>query len=275
MGAERRRNRANLTDRIVGSVRFAILLLWVAVAGTTVVLCSYLPIRIRGTHLSALILTRATRVIVALLGVGVDVAPAVASTIRTHEGFLFPNHVSFCDIALMASFAPMRFLASAAVAKTPIVGSVARAIDTQFVDRADPESRQRSRDALAASPPTPPIVIFPEGGIPVEPVIWPLRHGAFEVAAETGREVQMVGIAYSTPAARWSVGGMVPAVWAMCCLPRPLSVSITCGPRFRSEELAGDGRVRAAELGRQFFADTLGLPFGEPDPGLAVLPQSG
>lgn len=274
MGALERTKQPSILNRIVGTIRFVVLLAWVAIAGTSVVLCSYLPIRIRGVHLSARMLTRATRLIVRMLGVHVEVAPEVAETIRTHKGFLFPNHVSFCDIALMASFAPMRFLASAAVAKTPVVGSVARAIDTQFVDRADPESRQRSREALCASSPTPPIVIFPEGGIPVEPVVWPLRHGAFEIAAETGREVQMVGIAYSTPAARWSVGGMVPAVWAMCCLPPRLSATITCGPRFTADELEGDGRVSAAERGREFFAETLGLPFGEPDPKLAVLPKS-
>lgn len=256
---------------VIGALRYALTVLLLPVFALGILLTVLVPVKIRGVRLAGWATTATARIGLRLLRV--RVVTDERDRIAGHGGFLFPNHVSFLDILVMLSFAPVRFLASAGVRTMPIIGTVAAAIGTQFVDRTNPESRQQSREALAASPPNPPIVIFPEGGIPLEKEIWPLRHGAFEIASETGRDAQIIGLEYDTDGARWASESLWRAWYRIQVQEAPVSVRVTCGPLFSVAQLSTEsGVTSAAEAGRTYFAEVTGLPFGEPKPELGIAP---
>lgn len=103
--------------------------------------------------------------------------------LATHHGFVFPNHTSYLDsVILMAQF-PLRWVAMQEVVRWPLVGRIAVANETIFVDRSDKQSRRATRDALSSARRYPPICLYPEGRVHAASELAPFRYGAFEVAA--------------------------------------------------------------------------------------------
>ncbi|MBK8045912.1 MAG: DUF308 domain-containing protein [Anaerolineales bacterium] len=118
-------------------------------------------VRWRGFRLHEWGVTYLCRLILRLLGVGISCAQP--QKITGMQGILFVNHLTFIDIPVLAGLAPMRFLSTAEVYQVPVVGWVAKQIDTVFVNRRKREARQASRSAIAESLErslTPPFVIF-------------------------------------------------------------------------------------------------------------------
>lgn len=164
-----------------GMYRLLVVILVLIIGTTAVLLTAWIPKKIQGVRISAWGATIIARTILKVLHV--QVACFNEERIRQHEGFIFPNHVSFLDVLMIAHITPVRFLSKAALRYWPLIGWIASAIGTVFVNRSDKSSREAARDALSKINPFPPIVLFPEGGIFSPPEkLKPFRYDAFEIA---------------------------------------------------------------------------------------------
>lgn len=126
--------------------------------------------------------------------------------------FLVSNHLSYLDIALLGAHLPGAvYVAQHGMASWPVVGTLARSLDTIFVDRGDARDLRRVNDevsaALAAGRS---VVLFPEGtstpGLRVERFLSPV----LDPAVRAGIPVSCCSIAYQTPP------GEPPAHEALC-----------------------------------------------------------
>ncbi len=169
---------------ILGGFRVAIAGLVVVLGTLVVLLVGWVPVRARGARLGGWVVTGMARLAAAVFDVRVRCDQP--ERLRLHRGFVFPNHLSYADIIVLLHLFPLRFLSNHVVEQTPLVGWVAKAIGTVFVDRGDRDARAEARRELAealAERDHPPLVLFPEGRIGEGEVLHPLRRGAFEVAA--------------------------------------------------------------------------------------------
>lgn len=131
---------------------------------------------------------------------------AVDVDLRLHQKHLRPlperyiliaNHPSaFEDIGIPALF-PVVSLAKLQVKDWFVVGRIARAAGTLFVDRDDPASRQQSVqtmvDAVTAGQN---IALYPEGGCKGRRLFSEFKSGAFEVSIRTGVPIVPVFLHY-------------------------------------------------------------------------------
>jgi 1-acyl-sn-glycerol-3-phosphate acyltransferase len=120
------------------------------------------------------------------------------------RALLVANHVSWLDVVVMLAVAPARMLAKREVRGWPLVGLVAAAAGTVFVDRSRPRELpatvRRVADLLRAGRP---VAVFPEGTTwcgTVDPVhVRPrpgFRPAVFQAAVDTGTPVVPVRIGY-------------------------------------------------------------------------------
>ena len=66
--------------------------------------------------------------------------------VRDRAVLLVSNHVSWADILVIGSIAPVAFMSKAEIAKWPLVGITAKMQRTVFVDRTQaPADRRRHR----------------------------------------------------------------------------------------------------------------------------------
>jgi hypothetical protein len=107
-------------------------------------------------------------------------------------------------------------------------------------------------------------VIFPEGGIPPTDVIWPVRHGALEVAAAADRPALAVGLVYDQPGARWCEESLWAAIFRVQSLSRPMVAAVVRGPSFDPDELRAGGVEAAAVRIRDFYSEATGFELGTP-----------
>jgi 1-acyl-sn-glycerol-3-phosphate acyltransferase len=147
------------------------------------------------------IATNYYRVLVRILGIRVRVA---GEPVRDRAVLLVSNHVSWADILVIGSIAPVAFIAKAEVRAWPLVGITAKLQRTVFVDRS---RRQQTGDAIAeivgrlSSGTT--MVLFAEGTSSDGNRVLPFRSalvGAVKEAgtrAESGIIVQPMAIAYT------------------------------------------------------------------------------
>ena len=141
------------------------------------------------------------RVLRALLRIRVHVA---GEPVRDRAVLFISNHVSWVDIIVIGSLAPIAFVAKSEVGNWPLVGATARMQRTVFVDRA---RRQQTGDAIAeivarlAS--GTPVVLFAEGTSSDGNRVLPFRSalvGAVKEAgarAEHGILIQPMSICYT------------------------------------------------------------------------------
>lgn len=172
---------------ILGIVRFTLLLIAFFVGGLSIAIASLLPIRLHGVKLALWMLTYLARIMLWIMNVRIRIADEDLDRLRTHEGFIFPNHVSYLDPFIVSSITPARYLSTIEVKTTPILGWVAKGVETVFVDRSNKTSRLEARNALSHHMASyhPPIVLFPEGGIKhPSDNIGLFRHGAFEIVVD-------------------------------------------------------------------------------------------
>ncbi|MEM7532447.1 MAG: lysophospholipid acyltransferase family protein [Chloroflexota bacterium] len=146
-----------------------------------------------------------------------------------HQGFLFPNHVSFLDILIILAETPARFLSAIEVRQRFGLGWLTATADTIYVTRDNTESRLQVRKAVAEafySTPHLPIVLYPEGKLGPGDRLLPFRHGAFEIAAQNSIPYLPCAIRYSQPELVVWHGGrgesLTSAVWRFAQFPGPL-----------------------------------------------------
>lgn len=134
------------------------------------------------------------RVVCRILGVRVTVAGH-----RPERGPLLiaSNHVSWLDIVVLSSVAPVSFIAKKEVGAWPFFGSLARLQRTVFVDRdrrhATGGARDEMRERLQAGDA---LVLFAEGTSGDGRCVLPFKSAFFGAAETPGVLVQPVTLAY-------------------------------------------------------------------------------
>jgi len=163
----------------------------------------------RGLWLAGLVMPRrdpgARRAIVQrwsvqmLRRLGIEVR--VAGTAHPGAVLMAANHVSWLDIpALHASAPQTRFVSKAAIAHWPLLGRLARAGGTLFIER------ERKRDALRvvhevadALRQGDAVAVFPEGTTGAGHAVLPFHANLLQAAITTATAVQPVVLRYSEP----------------------------------------------------------------------------
>lgn len=119
-------------------------------------------------------------------------------------GLMMSNHQSYIDIWLIPKYAITVFVAKAEVKKMPLVGWGASAVNTVYVDRNSKESRQRTKDMIAARIKNGrSVIIFPEGTTGDGNGLLPLKPGMFFNAAEEGFPIIPTAIYYENSDLAW------------------------------------------------------------------------
>jgi lyso-ornithine lipid O-acyltransferase len=190
------------------------------------------------------------RMVCALLGVRVR---ETGSRMHEHPLLIVANHCSWLDIPVIASVAPVVFVAKSEVAGWPVIGLLARLQRTVFVERA---RRHKTRDVNAEIAQRlaegDPVVLFGEGTSSDGNRVLPFRSALIGSARDALAEAEHTG-----------------RVWI-----QPLAIAYT---RMRGLPLARHERPHVAWYGRMSLAPHLtrlarhgsldvSLTWGEPVP---------
>ena len=158
------------------------------------------------------------------------------------------------DPLVLVAATPFRFLSTLGVRFLPLVGWMATALGTIYVNRGRAASREAARGALREAvhhSPTP-VALAPEGRIGPGPGVLPLRHGAFEVAADADAPVLLVALRFEPRAyALWADGEwLTRPLWRLCARTVPVVATVTpLAPALRP---AGPPAALAAAAERRF-----------------------
>lgn len=182
---------------LLGYYRITLCGLLIGFIGTLLVISSWLPIKIKGYHISMWLLIGLVRAVLFILNVRVDCTDP--DRLRQHHGFIFPNHMTYLDVLALVSIAPLRFLAKDEVRAMPVIGQVASSIGCVFVKRDDKNSRADARNKLAQVETFPPVVLFPEGKRNPGDHLLPFRYGAFEIVIRGQTPFLTCAIEYDQP----------------------------------------------------------------------------
>ena len=123
----------------------------------------------------------------------------IAVTGQLNEGacLIVANHISWLDIPLLYSIAPMGFVAKAEIDRWPVAGFIARFGGSLFHDRGSHDSSRRIHESMMERLRTGKrVIIFPEGGILPGHGVKPFHARMFAAALESGRPVQPIMLRY-------------------------------------------------------------------------------
>lgn len=245
----------------VGAARFGAAILVLAVFSLLIVLTIWIPVAFGGARIAAWLTTLAARLAMIVFNVRYRCPDPAA--IRGHRGLIFPNHISYFDILMMVHTLPLRFLSAIENKSMPLIGMVATAIGTVFVDRGEKASRAESRRQIGAAPAHPALVMFPEGGIGPGGTLESFRYGAFDIAIESGKAFLPVVIQYSRPDVilwDWRNGEtMWAALWKLARYAGP-AITATVTPLAPVVPAPGDDGPTLAIRTHRAMADALGFP---------------
>ena len=125
--------------------------------------------------------------------------------------FLVSNHLSYLDVILYQTQMPCVFVAKSEVADWPVIGWLARAIGTLFINRsrrrdvvrvnAEIEQALQSGDG---------VILFPEGTSSNGETVLPFKTAILATVTDIGYPAYYASVSYKTPA------GAPPAARALC-----------------------------------------------------------
>ena len=160
---------------------------------------------------------------------------------------LVANHLGYIDIVTLMAHAPGVFVSRGDVAGWPVLGTLAKAADTIFIDRALRRDVVRVNALIdAVLQRGLGLMMFPEGTSSSGEQVLPFRSSLLEPAVALGRPVSHATLAYRTgpghgPAreavAWWGDMTFPDHFWALLQLPR-----IDATVRFGDAPLSGDDR---------------------------------
>ncbi len=166
--------------------------------------------------------------------------------------FLVSNHLSYLDIPVMLTGLDANFLAKSEVARWPLIGFLARATGTLFIDRTMRADLKRVipevRSALDGGRG---VIVFPEGTSTQGAEVLPFRTSLFEVPAKAGIEVRTAAVHYTTPehatpahlsVCWWGDMDFLPHFMDLMKLP-----SVEARVRFAAEALRSEDRRELAD----------------------------
>ncbi len=120
----------------------------------------------------------------------------------TEHALWVSNHVSWVDIPVIGSTAPVFFLSKAEVASYPVIGRLAKAAGTLFIQRGSGDSAAVSVQIAGFLRQKMPVLFFPEGTTTDGREIRRLHSKLLAAAVETGTTVQAVVLCYQGPDGR-------------------------------------------------------------------------
>ncbi len=216
------------------------------------------------------------RLVLRILGVNVKVE---GNPPASGPALLVANHVSWLDIVVLSTVAPLSFIAKREVRKWPFFGSLARLQRTVFIDRNRRRATGKSKDEMIDRLHHGDIlVLFAEGTSGDGNRILPFKSSFFAPAEGEGIPVFPVTVAYAghwglpmnrrmRPSYAW-YGDMDlgPHLWNALA-EGPIEVTVTCHPSL-SPDLGRKHMAVAAESEvRESLARTLagrsGFPLAE------------
>jgi 1-acyl-sn-glycerol-3-phosphate acyltransferase len=107
------------------------------------------------------------------------------------------NHVSWLDICVLHSVAPLRFVAKSDVRGWPLVGFLASRVGTIFIQRGNPlDTVRTNRTIVQALSRGEHIAMFPEGTSTDGSEIKPFHPSLFQPALEADAQVVVVALRY-------------------------------------------------------------------------------
>jgi 1-acyl-sn-glycerol-3-phosphate acyltransferase len=122
---------------------------------------------------------------------------SVTGQVENAASLVVANHISWLDIPLLYSVAPMGFVSKAEVGNWPILGFIARFGNSLFHSRGSQDSaRKVLADMTECLQQGKRVTIFPEGGILPGPAIKPFHARMFAAAVESHTRVQPVMLRY-------------------------------------------------------------------------------
>lgn len=159
---------------------------------------------------------------------------------------LVANHVSYLDVVVLASVLRCGFVAKSEVARWPVIGFLARALGTVFVERDRkrglPRVAAHMRERLERGGC---LALFPEGTSTNGRELRPFRSPLLAPALALGIPVHHASLRYRTPA------GEVPAEESVCWWGEmeflPHFLALLALPRIEAELTLGREPVRARD----------------------------
>jgi 1-acyl-sn-glycerol-3-phosphate acyltransferase len=135
------------------------------------------------------------RVVLRILGVRLD----IDGDVLKHGPAIFAaNHVSWLDIVILSSVAPVSFIAKRDVNAWPFFGALARLQRTVFVDRDRRHTTAASRDEMRQRlTEGDMLVLFAEGTSGDGARVLPFKSAFFAAAEHSGVPVQPLSIVYT------------------------------------------------------------------------------
>jgi len=115
-----------------------------------------------------------------------------------------PNHRSYIDVLLMASYSSSTFVGKAEVLKWPVIGSAMKHGRAIIVNRKEMKSKINTMRKIGETVKNgTPVTIFPEGTTFKGPGILPFKNGTFQVAAEMNIPIIPCAINYHDKDDAW------------------------------------------------------------------------
>lgn len=107
------------------------------------------------------------------------------------------NHVSWLDVVVLGRLRALHFVAKDEVARWPLIGRLARASGTRFVDRHGRRGlRELIDDLVGQLEAGRPVALFPEGTTTAGDVVLRFRPLLFQAAVRAGVPVQPIALRY-------------------------------------------------------------------------------
>jgi 1-acyl-sn-glycerol-3-phosphate acyltransferase len=167
---------------------------------------------------------------------------------------LVANHLSYLDVVVLGALVPCAFVAKREVARWPVLGFLARAMGTLFIERENRRAltglNRRLRARLERGET---LVLFPEGTSTAGEGVLPFRPALLAPAVTLGLPVAYAALRYATPRGErpaseavcwWGDMTFGPHVLALLRLP-----AIEARVRFGAESIeATDRKHLAARL---------------------------
>ncbi len=248
---------------LLATVRLIMAGLAMLTGAVAILVCSLLRVRVRGVLPAAWAVTGLARVLCRIFRV--RVVCAAPERLREAVSLVFPNHLSLLDPLVLLAVAPMRFVSAVEVLNYPLIGWMAKTIGTVFVRRSDPDARKAARAEIVAAvreEPKPPVILFPEGRLGPGHALYPLRYGAFAVAASDHMPYALCGLRYRPlDVVVWRGGqgeSLGHALWRLVRYAGPIHAEVLPLPAQTPPREADV--VQMAAQAQMALASLLGLP---------------
>lgn len=222
--------------------------------------------------------SRRAAAVLRALGVRVEVDGAV----RSGPSLVVGNHVSFLDILVLSSVAPMRMVAKSEVGRWPVVGSIARLTGSVFVRRAAWSQLPTLVDEIAVALRRGyRVQVFPEGTTRCGDALDPFRRAAFQAAIDAAVVVTPITLAHTVGGSRSAAAAFLGEETVLDCVRRVVAtaeVAVQVRVLRPIPAIAGTGRAAVdrrvvAALAERAVARDLRLPVRRPAPTPTPSPE--